>query len=404
MPRRRRVRPNYPLLWAIALSVGVVIAYVGLGVLFAQMTPKRMGVPRSLSLSFLARALDATVAVWFFAVGSSIGSFLNVVAYRLPKGKSLGGHSACPYCCTQIAAADNIPVFAWIRLRGRCRTCRLPISIQYPLVELAVGLIFLAVYFTEFGVAGSNLPGSRAQPVGLGLIWMSVTRVLAVRVLLFLFTLSGLIGAALIILRYSRPSAALFAWIALIVILTELALPAAVVVPWWSIARGTAASTLSRLDVLITLAVGGASGLILAIITLPFLATASNRIAWTGVLVCLGALLGWQATAVVTTCILASTLLGNALMRMLLGRLGERSALIDPVTWSWFGLFIFRANWKWIEAVLRSLDDSAPWLVLAMTICASVSLAWLVGRVAWSQSLPARSAALAQTLPPEVLG
>jgi leader peptidase (prepilin peptidase)/N-methyltransferase len=404
MPRRRRVRPNYPLLWAIALFLGLIIAYVGLGVLLAQLAPKRMGVPRSLQLSFLALALDATLAVWFFAVGSSIGSFLNVVAYRLPLGKTLGGHSACPYCCTQIAAADNIPVFAWIRLRGRCRTCRLPISIQYPLVELAVGLIFLAVYFIEFGVAGSNLPGSPSRPQGIGLIWMSVTQVLAVRVLLFLFTLSGLIGAALIVLRHSRPPVTLFAWIVLIILVIELALPTATIVPWWSMGRWVSVPNLSRADALLTLAAGGASGLILAVVTLPFFAVASNRIAWTGVLACLGALLGWQAIAVVTTCILASTLLGNALIRMLLGRLGERSALIDPVTWSWFGLFIFRANWKWIDAIWRSLDYSAPWLVLAMMVCASVSLGWLVGRVAWTQSLPVRTASPTQAVPPEAIG
>ena len=81
-------------------------------------------------------------------VGAVFGSFLNVVAYRLPRGESLSRpRSRCPQCQTQIKAYDNVPVLSWLALRGRCRSCRAPISARYPLVEAVTGLLCgLVVY------------------------------------------------------------------------------------------------------------------------------------------------------------------------------------------------------------------------------------------------------------------
>jgi leader peptidase (prepilin peptidase)/N-methyltransferase len=78
--------------------------------------------------------------------GLLIGSFLNVVIHRLPRGQSLvTPPSTCPECGTRIRPIDNIPVLSWILLGGRCHKCRAPISIQYPIVELTTGLLFLLV-------------------------------------------------------------------------------------------------------------------------------------------------------------------------------------------------------------------------------------------------------------------
>lgn len=75
-------------------------------------------------------------------VGAIFGSFLNVVAYRLPRGESLSRpRSRCPQCQTPIKAYDNVPVLSWLALRGRCRSCRAPISARYPLVEAVTGLL-----------------------------------------------------------------------------------------------------------------------------------------------------------------------------------------------------------------------------------------------------------------------
>lgn len=78
--------------------------------------------------------------------GSLIGSFLNVVVYRVPARKSIvSPPSACPHCSAPIRAVDNIPVVSWLVLKGRCRDCHAPISRRYPLVELGTGLLFSAV-------------------------------------------------------------------------------------------------------------------------------------------------------------------------------------------------------------------------------------------------------------------
>jgi leader peptidase (prepilin peptidase)/N-methyltransferase len=75
-----------------------------------------------------------------------LGSFLNVVIHRLPRGESLvHPRSRCPHCGTQIAGYDNIPIVSWLLLRGRCRHCGAPISPRYPAVELITALLFAAV-------------------------------------------------------------------------------------------------------------------------------------------------------------------------------------------------------------------------------------------------------------------
>jgi leader peptidase (prepilin peptidase) / N-methyltransferase len=88
---------------------------------------------------------------FFFALGSSIGSFLNVVVYRLPRGQSLvHPPSRCPQCEHKLAWYDNLPVIGWIMLGGKCRYCKKPISPRYPIVEAITGLLFVAFYAAIF--------------------------------------------------------------------------------------------------------------------------------------------------------------------------------------------------------------------------------------------------------------
>ena len=90
-----------------------------------------------------ASAAEVVVAGVFGAV---IGSFLNVVAHRVPLGESLvSPGSRCPKCGAPVKPYDNVPVISWLVLRGRCRNCGTPISPRYPLVELATALAFAAV-------------------------------------------------------------------------------------------------------------------------------------------------------------------------------------------------------------------------------------------------------------------
>src|SRR3954447_13978977 len=79
-------------------------------------------------------------------LGAMVGSFLNVVIHRVPRGESIvAPRSRCPSCETQISARDNLPILSWLMLRGRCRHCAEPIAIRYPLVEGVTALTFLAV-------------------------------------------------------------------------------------------------------------------------------------------------------------------------------------------------------------------------------------------------------------------
>ncbi len=85
-------------------------------------------------------------AVLAGALGLAIGSFLNVVIWRVPRGESVNHPpSHCPTCDAAIRPHDNVPVVSWLVLRGRCRDCRAPISPRYPLVELATGALFVAM-------------------------------------------------------------------------------------------------------------------------------------------------------------------------------------------------------------------------------------------------------------------
>jgi leader peptidase (prepilin peptidase)/N-methyltransferase len=99
------------------------------------------------ALELIAKSL---LAAWLFFFGACVGSFLNVVVYRLPRGLNLVyPGSRCPQCGHAIRARDNLPIFGWLLLRGRCRDCQSPISSQYYFVELFVGLLFLVVAVLE---------------------------------------------------------------------------------------------------------------------------------------------------------------------------------------------------------------------------------------------------------------
>jgi leader peptidase (prepilin peptidase) / N-methyltransferase len=111
----------------------------------------------SLSRFSACGKVKSVIPFFFFLFGIVIGSFLNVCISRIPVGLSIvSPGSRCPRCHQPIKPYDNIPVFGWLLLRGKCRNCGLPISLMYPLVEFATGLIFLLTYH-QFGVTWLTL-------------------------------------------------------------------------------------------------------------------------------------------------------------------------------------------------------------------------------------------------------
>lgn len=114
------------------------------------------------------------VAAVVFALlgGLAAGSFVTVVAHRVPRGESIvGPRSRCPGCGAQIAAYDNVPVFSWLFLRGRGRCCGEAISSRYPLAELGLGLAYLATVIVL-----------RHEPVQLAMGLVLVTALMAVTI------------------------------------------------------------------------------------------------------------------------------------------------------------------------------------------------------------------------------
>src|SRR3989339_12221 len=89
--------------------------------------------------------------VFIFALGACVGSFLNVVIYRLPRDKSLVlPPSSCPLCGNRIQFYDNIPLLSWVVLGAKCRNCKAPISIRYFLVELLTAIVFTGLFLLYF--------------------------------------------------------------------------------------------------------------------------------------------------------------------------------------------------------------------------------------------------------------
>ncbi|HIP41474.1 MAG TPA: prepilin peptidase, partial [Campylobacterales bacterium] len=91
---------------------------------------------------------ELSIVIFIFIFGILIGSFLNVVIYRIPKGESIVFPSSkCQSCQTPLKWYHNVPIFSWLFLRGKCGFCSEKISVQYPLIELATGIIAVTLFY-----------------------------------------------------------------------------------------------------------------------------------------------------------------------------------------------------------------------------------------------------------------
>ncbi|MBY0458708.1 MAG: prepilin peptidase, partial [Gemmataceae bacterium] len=136
-------------------------------------------------------------SAWVFALGLMVGSFINVVAARLPYEKSLVWPSSrCFACYTPIRLTDNVPILGYLRLKGRCRACGAGFSSRYLWVELLTGAAFLALFVLEVLLNWHQIPGMKFDPKGPNGM---VPPVPCIALFVYhAFLLAGLIAAAVV--------------------------------------------------------------------------------------------------------------------------------------------------------------------------------------------------------------
>lgn len=149
-------------------------------------------------------------------LGLIIGSFLNVLIYRLPRHESVSrGRSHCPSCHHQLSGLDLVPVFSYLLLHRRCRYCHQPIAARYMIVELITGLFF-AVTLAVWG-SGPFSPAASPGPVWLSRLPDSAVNGIHIALYLILFC-AFLVGSFIAVDRQKQP-AALFFWIGIPIVL-----------------------------------------------------------------------------------------------------------------------------------------------------------------------------------------
>jgi leader peptidase (prepilin peptidase)/N-methyltransferase len=143
-------------------------------------------------------------AIIALPAGLLLGSFVTVLAHRVPRHESfIGGRSRCPGCGAQIAAYDNVPLLSWLWLRGRCRSCGDRISARYPLAELTVGLLYLGTVLA----LGTDDAGQLAMGLVLCTVLVAVTLTdLELRIIPNALVLVGSV-AGLVLLAVTDPTA-----------------------------------------------------------------------------------------------------------------------------------------------------------------------------------------------------
>jgi prepilin signal peptidase PulO-like enzyme (type II secretory pathway) len=344
-------------------------------------------------------ALVAFSAMWITALGASVGSFLNVVVWRLPNGMSLiRPKSHCPKCGTPILPRDNLPVIGWLQLRGRCRACREPISARYPLVEATTAMLFLGLAHFELFGGGANLPGGPPMPEGLTAVLWHV-RPQMIGVFVYHATLASLLlSMSLIVWDGLRPPRSLWGVGLAIALLVPVVLPMAHPVksglpigslPQWHLAVDRVVVPVVSEELLngaIGSAVGALVGAILSLAVPPGTRSAADRTGTIAVGSLVGAFMGWQA---VVACGLLTAVL--ALLNAVVARLTLRHLPVTGI-FSVFGV-AYLLLWRPLTT-LEALPGPTGWSVLhrlgwpaahfvSSSFAAAVAVAALFAVLAW---------------------
>jgi leader peptidase (prepilin peptidase) / N-methyltransferase len=279
------------------------------------------------------------LVAWLFALGGGVGSFLNVVVYRMPRGKSivLPG-SACPACGHPIRWYDNLPILSWLILGGRCRDCRVKISPRYPLVELVMAVLFAGLFLVDARPRIIAIAESSPAPASPS------ARDVLIRYVADLWLLSTLLCAALVEFDGARVPRRLFALAAGLGVAAAAAFPASrqdafstTIALLAENARGRAIAA-----AIVGMIAGCAIGCVLDVARIGHLNGPRESMRSSGFgsaaypLLCVGAVLGWfgaiaVAIAAVIEIAVARLFLNDRVGRSRFGWSG--AALIGAVAW-----------------------------------------------------------------------
>ncbi len=296
------------------------------------------------------------LGVWLFAFGAAVGSFLNVVVYRLPAGKSLvWPGSACPICGHAIRWYHNIPIVSWLLLRGKCYDCQTPIPARYPLVEFAGGLLFVGLAAIELWPAvwkSAGMPDFIPHSSGGEIV---------ARYAVHLWLLATLLAAA-IIERDGHKVPRRMIWLgAAVGLATAVVWPTAqpqfshVLPATWHVGVRVAAFAAAAAGGL----TGYLSGRMYALVgtpsgkNLPALETRLRETALpdAATITCVGTFFGWQGAILVG---LAATLLWIVVE-------SRRVATKKSVLWGWTAIVLVMAI-GWIVLTRNWYDLPAQWM------------------------------------------
>ncbi|MFN3190269.1 MAG: prepilin peptidase [Aureliella sp.] len=161
------------LLLGIGFAVYMVIVPT-ITMIIGWFTPVKSGVLNDMTVLewIRLRTVSGVITFGFVCIGASVGSFLNVVIFRLPrKLPLLWPQSSCGNCRTELTRRENIPILGWLRIGGKCRYCGIPISVRYPIIESIVAFVFVLFFFRELLSGGVNLP-LRSPNTYKGIVWI----------------------------------------------------------------------------------------------------------------------------------------------------------------------------------------------------------------------------------------
>ena len=177
--------------------------------------------------------MHAFVYLWITFLGSCFASFLNVVAWRVPRGRSILGSSHCPNCDAKLSMIDNIPVFGWLNNDGQCRSCGNPIAVRYLIVELLLGLTFLLLFLVEVIWGGINLPiRPDVQQLGIEFLLFTPNWFLILTFAYHATLMCGLFTIAVIASEHKRVPALVVFFAAMFLVAIASTWPHVIQVPW----------------------------------------------------------------------------------------------------------------------------------------------------------------------------